>query len=79
MKIRFLLTTASDSPEFPFVAGQVIHVDHLRSHMRKWLRDGNAELLPDVQPEAAVAPVDEVKTAVLPRAQRHARVDSSKS
>lgn len=37
MKIRFLGTTPSSRPEYPFQAGQVIEVAELTDEIRGWL------------------------------------------
>lgn len=71
MKIRFLQTTESGQPGFPFRAGQVIDVPRLTSEMRAWLTVpaggiALAEVLKD-EPEAAVMPPEE--RAVLPVAK----------
>lgn len=66
MTLRFVRTTASGRPDFPFQAGQIIHVEKLTAEMRVWLRDGAAELLKE-EPEAAVLGMTE--RAVEPRAK----------
>jgi len=47
MKLRFLRTTPSETPDFPFQPGQVIYVDVLDDEMRKWVDDGSAEVVRD--------------------------------
>jgi hypothetical protein len=53
MRIRFLQTTPSMNPTFPFQAGQIIEVPKLTAEMRGWLANGSAHLLKD-EPETAV-------------------------
>lgn len=58
MRIRFLQTTPSASPDHPFQPGQTIEVSKLTQEMRSWLKsaDGHqprAVLLKD-EPERAV-------------------------
>lgn len=68
MKLRFMQTTASDSPEYPFQAGQIIEVPGLTRTMRGWLRDGWAVLVDE--PEAAVmGAAPERATVARPRAR----------
>ncbi len=45
MQIRFLQTTQSDRPEFPFQAGQVINLPSLTTEARGWLMTGMAVLV----------------------------------
>lgn len=71
MRIKFLQTTPSDSPDAPFQAGQVIEVATLTAAMRAWLtpvRDGlpMAELVREAPEAAMVAPAER---AVQPRAK----------
>ena len=71
MRIRFLQTTPSDSPDAPFQAGQTIEVATLTAAMRAWLtpvRDGLplAVLLPEA-PEAAM--LEPAERAVQPRSK----------
>ncbi len=58
MTLRFLQTTPSASPDFPFQAGQVVKdLPRLSPEMRQWIRDGVAELIRDEEPiEAVVVP-----------------------
>ena len=45
MQIRFLQITDSGRADFPFQAGQIIHVEKLTAEMRRWLKSGAAEVL----------------------------------
>jgi len=58
VKIRFLATVPSQSPDFPFTAGQTIDMPELTRDVRAALVDGRAVRLDE--PEAAVmgAPPD---------------------
>lgn len=56
MVLRFLLTTASQAPEYPFLAGQTITVSALTPEMRQWIKDGRAELVQDEPETATVGP-----------------------
>jgi len=47
MILKFLRTTPSASPEFPFQPGQRIAVTKLTAEMRAWIKDGAAELIRD--------------------------------
>ena len=53
MKIRFLKRTESDVPAHPFVYGQVIDLPSLTSQAKRWLSDGNAEVLRSDETEVA--------------------------
>lgn len=60
MRLRFLQTTPSSNPEFPFQPGQVIYVTKLTAEMREWLTPTGesgplAEIVKD-EPERAIAP-----------------------
>jgi hypothetical protein len=46
MRIRFLRTTPSQLPDFPFQAGQIVHLPHLTPEFRQYLKEGAAEVLP---------------------------------
>jgi hypothetical protein len=52
--VRFLRTTASSRPDYPFQAGQIIILPKLTAEVRAWIRDGAAELLPETAEETAV-------------------------
>ena len=67
MRLKFLQTTTSDNPNFPFQAGQVVDVADLSPSMRAALETGSAVLVSDPGPEAAVVSAPE--RAVLPRAK----------
>ena len=56
MILRFLRTTASASPEYPFQAGQRIHVTKLTAEMRVWIKEGAAEVERDGSAEVADQP-----------------------
>jgi hypothetical protein len=45
MKIRFLTRTESDVPQHPFLWGQVIEIPSLTAQAKRWLSDGNAEVV----------------------------------
>jgi hypothetical protein len=47
VRVRFLQTTPSASPDFPFQAGQVITLSRLTPEIRQWLNDARAVLLDD--------------------------------
>lgn len=47
MRIKFLETTPSDAPEYPFQAGQIITVQSLTAQYRRWVKDGRAVTLDD--------------------------------
>jgi hypothetical protein len=81
MRIRFLQTTASARPGYPFVAGQVIDVAEPTEEMLVWLEvqpDGTrrAEVVANEAPVAAVEPRADLEQAVRPRATRR-RADVS--
>ena len=62
MKIRFLHTTPSAAPGYPFQPGQVIDVPKITTEVREWIKDGKAELLRE--PELEVATVGVTERAV---------------
>jgi hypothetical protein len=58
MTIRFLATTPSDAPEFPFQPGQEIPVPEVTDRVARWLRDGLAVVVRE-EPELATVAVSE--------------------
>jgi hypothetical protein len=66
VRIKFLHTTPSENPAFPFQAGQVIEVPALTPSMRAAIEEHQAVLLSE-PPEAAVQEMPE--RAVMPRAK----------
>lgn len=54
MTIRFLMTTASQSPAYPFQAGQVIHLSSLTPDLKRWITEGRAELVREEAAETAM-------------------------
>ena len=57
MKIRFLQTTPSDNPEYPFMAGQVITVAQPTPSLLRLIDDEHAEIVrEDAIERAVVAP-----------------------
>jgi hypothetical protein len=71
MQLRFRQTTPSLSPDRPFQPGQVITISKLTAEMRRWLKDGMAELVPEV-PEVADRPAGE-RAIVPPARERDAQ------
>jgi hypothetical protein len=71
MRIKFLHTTSSENPAFPFQAGQVIEVPELTPAMRSALAAHQAVLLSEPEPEAATIGMSE--RAVKPRGKGHSR------
>jgi len=57
------------NPEFPFQAGQVIHLEKLSGFFRKFVSDGIAVIVPDEQVEAAVMGQSERAVEKRPRAR----------
>jgi hypothetical protein len=55
MRIRFLQTTRSENPNFPFQAGQVIDVPAPSPFLLSLLDGVRAEVIKDTEPEYAVA------------------------
>jgi hypothetical protein len=70
MRLRFLQTTSSASPGFPFQAGQIIAVPRLTSEHKRWIASGHAELVKEPS-ETAVA-VD-AERAVTEEPRKRAR------
>jgi hypothetical protein len=73
MRIRFLRTTASSRPGFPFAAGQIIDVPSTEEVLA-WLKPGPdgeraAEVIGEDAPEAAVLP-PVTQQSVHPKATR---------
>jgi hypothetical protein len=64
-RLRFLQTTPSDNPEYPFQPGQIIAVEVLTKALRRCVANGMAEILPESESEAAV--VGPSERAVLSR------------
>lgn len=58
MRVRFLHTTPSSSPEFPFQAGQIIPVEGLTKAVKRWIESGFAEVVRE-EPELATMRVPE--------------------
>jgi hypothetical protein len=67
MVLRFLMTTASQAPGYPFMAGQEITVSDLTAEMRQWVADGRAEIVSDVPELATLAPHEQ---AIVKRGRR---------
>lgn len=55
MTIRFLQTSPSASPEYPFQAGQVITVPRLTREMARALETGSAIVLTETPETASVS------------------------
>jgi hypothetical protein len=53
MRVKFLHTTPSDSPEAPFQAGQIIDIP-ISKQVRTWIQEGSAVALDEPREEAAV-------------------------
>lgn len=62
MILKFLHTTPSQNPDFPFQAGQRIEVPKLTPEMRGWIKDGFAVLVGE---EIATAVVEPTERAVV--------------
>lgn len=72
MKIRFLQTTASDNPDAPFQAGQVIDVAEPSPYLLSVLDGVMAEVVRSDDTERAVAPEDEQPEPVRVKGRRRA-------
>jgi len=59
MQIRFLQTCPSESPGFPFVAGQTITVSNPSDFLLSMLDGVRAVIIRSDETERAVAPTDE--------------------
>lgn len=55
MRLRFLATTESQVPGYPFQAGQEIVVDEVTPEVRRWLKYSHAVAVRE-EPEIAIAP-----------------------
>ena len=66
MRVRFLQTTPSSNPAFPFQAGQIIQVERLTPELRGWIKASHAEVLREVDEAAMLEPAGE--RATLPAA-----------
>lgn len=73
MLIRFLQTVASEHPEFPFMAGQVISVAAPSSFLLALLDGVRAEVVKGLDEEQAVAPVEEQPEPMRRKGRRRAR------
>jgi hypothetical protein len=60
MQIRFLQTCASDNPDYPFMAGQVIDVPALSRLLQSHVFTGLAEFVREDETECAVVVAAEV-------------------
>jgi hypothetical protein len=67
VRLRFLVTTASQRPEFPFQAGQEIVLTGLTPEVQSWLRGGLVVVVPEESEAAVVVPTER---AVLPKANK---------
>lgn len=67
MQIRFLHTTESAAPGYPFQAGQVITLTKLTAEARRWIADGLAEL---VREDGEVPTLPAIERAVTTRKGR---------
>lgn len=74
MRVKFLRTVPSGSPDFPFQAGQIIVLPKLTAEVRQWLADEAAVLLAD-EPETAMFR-EALNDAMLPRGKARGRGDS---
>jgi hypothetical protein len=54
MRLRFVQTTPSDRPDFPFQPGQIIVVTKLTPEMLRWIKEGRAMPLDDAAEAAAL-------------------------
>jgi hypothetical protein len=62
MQVRFLEVTPSSVPEFSFMPGQVINLAGMTPEVRKWLREGRAELVRETPMETATVEPEELAT-----------------
>ena len=79
MTIRFLQTVASEHPEFPFMAGQVIEVACPSPYLLELLDGVRAEVVRTDASERAIAAPDAIPEPVAVKSTRkrhakHARV-----
>lgn len=77
MTIRFLQTVASEHPDFPFMAGQVITVPVPSPFLLSLLDGVRATCVPDDGEERAVAPPDEQPEPVKAKGRRSSRSHAS--
>jgi hypothetical protein len=70
--IRFLQTVASDNPEFPFQAGQVITVERPSAYLLSLLDGVQAEVVPVDDTERAVEQVAEQPEPARVKGRRRA-------
>lgn len=66
MKLRFLTIVPSQNPDAPFRVGQIIDIPKPAAEMRKWLRDGLAEVLVEPPEMAAMGAPSEQATEPRP-------------
>jgi hypothetical protein len=74
MTIRFLQTIASQNPEFPFQAGQIITVAAPSEFILSLVDGVRAEVLRVDTTERAVAPADTTPEPTLSKRRRRSRV-----
>lgn len=73
MTIRFLQTCDSGVPDFPFQAGQVIHVTDPSGFLLALCDGVRAEVVKDDATECAVAPVNERPEPTVKMSKRKRR------
>jgi hypothetical protein len=69
MRVKFLQTTPSDNPDFPFQAGQVIDITSVTAPIRAALKTGSAVILANPE-DLVTATAEASERAVLPRPTR---------
>ena len=73
MTIRFLQTVASEKPDFPFMAGQIIEVSAPSEYLLSLLDGIRAEVVPTDDSERAIAPDAEQPEPVRQKGRRRGR------
>ena len=74
MTIRFLQTTASENPDFPFQPGQVVTVACPTPFLLDAIARGEAEVVKTDETERAIAPEPETAEPVTQKGRRRASV-----
>jgi hypothetical protein len=72
MVIRFLETVPSQNPEFPFTAGQIIHVVCPDAFLRGYIEAKKAVVVPSDDTERAIEPGAETPEPETKRGRRRA-------
>lgn len=66
MTIKFLQTTPSENPDFPFQAGQIVDLP-MTKRVQQWIADGFAVVVVPEREKAVLGAPEETATESRPR------------